>query len=107
MGFAFLLSFFWGSLIQHNSQLIEHGNLIIEGEWEERAIKARNLRSEGVLAKLFLFLTHYDAREHVLHHALVRIYSGPFPGRCPCPKARSFITLRDYLKIAWGMITKG
>jgi len=107
VGISFMLSFFWGSLIQHNSQLIEHGNLIIEGEWEERAIQARNLRSEGVLAKLFLFLTHDDAREHVLHHALVRIYSRPFPGRVPLPQGAVFITLGDYLKIAWGMITKG
>jgi hypothetical protein len=107
VGISFMLSYFWGSLVQHNSQLIEHGNLIIEGEWEERAVKTRNLRSDGVLEKLFLFLTHNDSREHVLHHTLVQVYSRPFPGQVPLPQEAVFITLRDYLKIAWRMITAG
>ncbi len=104
---SYLLTYFWGSLIQHNSQLIEHGNLIIEGEWEERSFKTRNLRSDGVLEKIFLFLTHNDSREHVLHHTLVQVYSRPFPGQVPLPQEAIFITLGDYLKIAWGMITEG
>ena len=107
VGISYMLTYFWGSLVQHNSQLIEHGNLIIEGEWEERTIKTRNLRRDGVLGKLFLFLTHDDSREHVLHHTLVQVYSRPFPGQVPLPQDAVFITLRNYLKIVWGMITEG
>ncbi len=107
VGISYMLAYFWGSFIQHNSQLVEHGNIIAAGDWRERNLKARNLRPEGILEKVFLFLTHNDSREHVLHHTLVQVYSRPFPGRVPLPAEAEFINLRDYVKIAWGMITKG
>ena len=84
---------------------MEHGNIIVEGEWEERNILTRNLQLRGVLEKIFLFLTHGDSQEHVLHHTQVQVYSRPFPGMVPLPKDSVFITLGDYLKILWSMIT--
>ena len=72
-----------------------------------RGQDAADLRRDGVLEKLFLFLTHNDSREHVLHHTLVKVYSRPFPGQVPLPQECFFITLRNYLQIAWGMITEG
>jgi hypothetical protein len=107
VGISYLLVYFWGSLIQHNSQLIEHGNLIVDGDWNDRSLKTRNLRPNGVLEKLFLFLTHNDSREHVLHHTLVQVYSRPFPGQAPLPQDAVFISLQNYLKIVWEMVTKG
>jgi hypothetical protein len=105
VGIPFILTYFWGSLIQHHSQLVEHGNIIVEGEWEERSLKTRSLRRSGVLERLFLFLTHGDSQEHVLHHTLVQVYSRPFPGMVPIPKDAVFITLGDYAKILGDMIT--
>ncbi len=105
VGIPFILVYYWGALIQHHSQLVEHGDIIVEGEWEERTIKTRNLRRAGVPEKIFLFLTHGDSQEHVLHHTLVGVYSRPFPGKVPLPEDAVFLTLTDYLKILAGMIT--
>jgi hypothetical protein len=49
--------------------------------------------------KLFLFLTHGDSREHVLHHTLTPHYLRPFPGKAPMPEAAVYITLGDYFRI--------
>ncbi len=100
----YMLTYFLGAFIQHHSQLMEHGNLIVEGEWEKRSIKTRNLRRRGVLERLFLFLTHGDSQEHILHHTLVQVYSRPFPGMVPLPGDAVFITLVDYAKILGEMI---
>jgi hypothetical protein len=84
---------------------VEHSNNIVEGEWEERSLKTRNLRRSGVLERLFLFLTHGDSQEHVLHHTLVQVYSRPFPGMVPIPENAVFIPLGDYAQILGDMIT--
>jgi len=101
---AYLLAFWLGSLIIHHSQLIEHGNLFVSGDWNERNIKTRNLESRGWPEKIFLFLTHGDSREHVLHHVLSAVHSRPFPGRVPLPQKAVMITLRDYRRIVFEMI---
>jgi fatty acid desaturase len=90
---------FLSSVILHHSQLVEHGNLIVDGEWNERNLKARNLKHETFFQKLFLFLTHGDSREHVLHHTKTSVYSRPFPGEVPLPEEAVYIDLRDYGKI--------
>jgi hypothetical protein len=90
----------------HHSQLVEHGNLFVPGEWKERILKVRNLRPKGISEKLFLFLTHGDSREHVLHHTQVGVYSRPFPGAVPMPDNAVYITLGDYAGILRGMLTE-
>jgi fatty acid desaturase len=94
------------SFTLHQSQLIEHGNVIGEGDWNVRNLLTRNLKSEGILEKLFLFLTHGDATEHVLHHTQVKVYSRPFPGKVPMPEKAVYITFKSYLPILWVMLMK-
>ncbi|MBF0571497.1 MAG: fatty acid desaturase [Candidatus Omnitrophica bacterium] len=52
----YVLTFWIGSLVLHHSQLIEHGNLFVSGDWNERNIKTRNLDPRGWAEKLFIFL---------------------------------------------------
>lgn len=101
---SYVLTFWFGALILHHSQLIEHGNLFVAGDWNERNLKTRNLKAHGWAEKIFLFLTHGDSREHVLHHVLVLVHSRPFPGRIPLPQDAVMITLPDYLRIVFDMI---
>jgi fatty acid desaturase len=90
------VSYFLGSVVLHHSQLIEHGNLTLEGTWEERNLKTRNLRNKTLPEKLFLFLTHHDSHEHVLHHTSPRLYTRPFLGRVPLHPEAEIISLREY-----------
>ena len=101
---SFLVMYFIGSLVIHHSQMVEHGNLIAEGPWEERNVFTRNLKHKVFLNRAFLFFTHNDSREHVLHHTLTTIYSRPFPEKIPMPKESVFIGLSDYLKILGEML---
>lgn len=98
--------FFWiaGALL-HHSQLVEHGNLFIAGDWNERNIKTRNLRVKSPAERVFLFMTHGDSREHVLHHVLVSVHSRPFPGRIPLPANAAIFTMGDYGRVLRDMIT--
>jgi fatty acid desaturase len=101
---AYALMYGLGSFFLHQSQLVEHGNLIVAGEWSQRNLKTRNLRRRTLLERVFLFLTHNDSREHVLHHTLVRVYSRPFPGRVPLPPQAVVVSLREYLGILGDMV---
>jgi fatty acid desaturase len=74
-----------GSVLVHLDQLVEHGNLIVAGDWNQRNLATRNLRRLTLLEKALLFMMHNDSREHVLHHTQVRVFSRPFPGRLPFP----------------------
>lgn len=99
-----VLSFWLNSFVLHQSQLIEHGNLIVKGNFEERNLWTRNLKAAGILEKVFLFLTHNDSREHVLHHTQTKLYLRPFPGKQPLPPEAKLITLRDYVGILTRMM---
>jgi fatty acid desaturase len=101
---AYLLQFWLGSFVLHHSQLVEHGNLFVAGDWNVRNVKTRNLRYRTLAEKIFLFLTHHDSREHVLHHTQVRVYSRPFPGRIPLPENAVVISLRQYFGILGDML---
>ena len=83
---------------------MEHGNLIVEGDFHRRNMRSRNLKPSGIAEKLFLFLTHNDSREHVLHHTLTNVYSRPFPGTVPLPEGAVMITLREYFQILQRML---
>lgn len=100
----FLISIWLGSVIIHHDQLIEHGDLIIDGDYHERNMASRNLKNETIFQKLFNLLTHGDMREHVLHHTEVAVYSRPFPGKLPMPDDAVYISLKDYAGILWKMI---
>lgn len=100
----FLLTFWLGSFIIHHDQLIEHGNLIVQGDYHERNVASRNLKNETVFEKLFHLLTHGDTREHVLHHTMVAVYSRPFPGKLPMPADAVCISLKEYAGILWQMV---
>lgn len=96
---------FWaGSFLLHLSQLVEHGNLIVTGEWSVRNLRTRNLRRRTLAEKLFLFLTHGDAAEHVLHHTMVKVHSRPFPGSIPLPEQAVVISMKDFLKVLASML---
>ena len=96
---------FWaGSFLLHQSQLVEHGNLIVKGEWNVRNLRTRNLRRRTPAEKLFLFLTHGDAAEHVLHHTMVKVHSRPFPGSTPLPAGAVVVSMADHLKVLASML---
>ncbi len=101
---SYLVSIWINSFFLHHSQMIEHGNLIVEGDYNNRNIKTRNLSDKGFMEKIFLFFTHGDTREHVLHHTLVNVYSRPFPHKVPMPDNAVYITIKDYLRILGNML---
>jgi fatty acid desaturase len=102
---SFLASIWLNSFFLHHSQMIEHGNLIVEGDYNVRNIGTRNLSDRGMLEKLFLFFTHGDTREHVLHHTLVGVYSRPFPGKVPMPEESVYIDIKGYLGVLGDMLS--
>ncbi|MBW8002928.1 MAG: fatty acid desaturase [Planctomycetes bacterium] len=100
----FLLTFWLGSVVIHHDQLIEHGNLIVQGDYHERNIASRNLKDNTIFEKLFHLLTHGDTREHVLHHTMVTVYLRPFPGKVAMPADAVYISLKEYTGILWQMV---
>lgn len=92
------------SLMLHHNQLVEHGNLIVKGSLEERNLATRNLQPTSLLAKVFLFLTHRDSQEHVLHHNFSAINTRPFHDVAALPDGSVYITLKDYLIILRDML---
>jgi len=93
-----------GSLLLHHNQLVEHGNLIVAGTWEERNGRTRNLRCHTLPERVFAFLSHHDSREHTHHHTMARVYARPFPGRVPLPPDAVTISLRSYLGVLADML---
>jgi hypothetical protein len=102
---SFLVSIWLNSFILHQSQLVEHGNLFVQGTFDQRNVWTRNLRPAGILEKLFLFFTHGDSQEHVLHHTQTKFYLRPFTGVAPMPEQAVYITLREYLGVLGRMLT--
>jgi hypothetical protein len=102
---AYAATLWLGSFVFHHSQLIEHGNLIKPGNWNERNLFTRNLSAQGMAARLFLLLTHGDSREHVLHHSRTAVHSRPFPGLFPMPPQAVYITIRNYLTVMKDILT--
>ena len=102
-----LINFWVGSFFIHQIQLVEHGGLIVEGNFRQRMMQTRNLKHDGPAEKLFLFITHGDSREHILHHSMVGVYTRPFPASLPMPENAVYISLIDYAAVLWRMVTKG
>lgn len=100
----YVLTYWLGSFFLHQSQLIEHGNLIVEEDIQRRNMQTRNLKPEGIIEKCFLFLTHNDSREHILHHTMTVVHSRPFPGVIALPEKAVFINMKAYFRILWRML---
>jgi fatty acid desaturase len=103
----YTIGFWISSMLTHHVQLIEHANLIIDGDLNQRRLQTRNLRSSGILETIFHFLTHADARQHVLHHTLVKEHNRPYPYKIQSPDGAVYISLKQYVPILWDMVTKG
>ncbi len=103
----YLINLWLCSFAIHHDQLIEHGNLIADGDMHQRSMATRNLRHDTVMQKLVLFLSNNDPREHVLHHIMVKEYSRPFPDTIPMPENAVYISLPDYGRILLSMVTRG
>jgi hypothetical protein len=101
---SYLISIWIHSVLLHQSQLVEHGNIIVEGDFNSRNIWTHNLSDKKIPEKTFLFLTHGDSREHVLHHTIVSVYSRPFPHKVPMPPESVYITLKDHLGVLKQML---
>lgn len=101
---TYLLSIWLVSFFHHHNELIEHGNLIVEGDFRFRSLQTRNLASQGLLARCCLFLAHQDSREHTLHHTDPSTYHRPFIGRHAMPEGSVYISLLDYAAVLKSMV---
>jgi fatty acid desaturase len=62
IAFSYAITIWINSVVLHHSQLVEHGNLIVNGNFPQRNAWTHNLSDKGLLEKLFLFFTHGDSR---------------------------------------------
>ncbi len=99
----YLVNLWIDSFVLHMSQIVEHGNLIVEGDYNTRNLKTRNLSNKGIASRIFLFFTHWDSQEHVLHHTHPAIYTRAFPGRIKMPPGSVEITFYDFMLIIKNM----
>lgn len=100
----YVLIYWSGALLVHHDQLMQHGNLIVKGDYGQRNRATRNLNPAGLLAHIFLFFTHNEGLEHVLHHTRVDLYNRPFPGRFPMPDKAVYINMADYSRVLYRML---
>ncbi|WP_445633454.1 Fatty acid desaturase domain-containing protein [Nostoc sp. DSM 114161] len=101
---SYLITCWMGSFMVHHCELIEHGNLIVEGDLKERNLQTRNLKPCGILEKVFLFITHNHCLEHSLHHSMSNTYTRPFPQTNVLPENTVYISLAEYLVILKDML---
>ncbi len=91
------------SVFHHHHELIEHGNLIVEGDIKYRASKTRNFSAENIAHRMFLFMAHQDSREHTLHHTKPKFFSRPFVGKYEMPEDAVYINFKEYAAILGAM----
>ncbi|MEA5505146.1 hypothetical protein VB735_18945 [Halotia wernerae UHCC 0503] len=101
----YILTCWIGALMIHHSELIEHGNLIVEGKLEERNLKTRNLKPSGILEKCFLFLTNNHCLEHSLHHSKSNTYTRVFNQNNSMSDKTVYISFTEYSMILKDMLT--
>lgn len=101
---TYFLTIWLTSVTVHLDELIEHGNLIVEGSFEFRNSQTRNLRANGIFEKIFLILIHQDCREHLLHHTSAKSFNRPFVERYPMPENAVYISLPEYIGVLKRMI---
>jgi len=100
----YVLIYWSGALVVHHDQLMQHGNLIVKGDYEQRNRATRNLNPKGLVAHVFLFFTHDEGLEHVLHHTRPDLYNRPFPGRFQLPDKPVYINATDYPRVLYQML---
>jgi fatty acid desaturase len=97
-----LVSYWLGGMVLHYSTLIQHGNLIVAGNLDERNRWVRSLRAAGPIEAIFLVLSHQD---QVVHHTDPSVYARPFRNHLvAAPPGAILITARNFLTIAWDML---
>jgi fatty acid desaturase len=102
---SYFLTCWMGSFMVHHCELIEHGNLIVEGDLKERNLQTRNLKPCGIIERFFLFITHNHCLEHSLHHSMSNLYTRPFPQAYVLPEKTVYISFGEYLVILKDMLT--
>lgn len=93
-------SIWFGAVMNRHVQWIEHLGVLSDGQLAERNLLTRNLSSATLAGKLFNWLYHHDAEEHVFHHTEPKINSRGASGLTLPPGART-ITLGEYPRILW------
>lgn len=92
---SWLFTFWLGGLLLHHSTLIQHGNLIVQGDLHERNRWVRSLRPKGWAEKAFLIVTQQD---QALHHWNPGTYYRVFRNnRRDIPSGAVLIDLSDFL----------
>ena len=104
---AYLLAVWLGAAAIHHDQLLEHGNITIEGDLHTLNMATRNIKPPKLLDRAFLFMMHQDPREHVLHHTMGKFNSRPFPQTLAMPADALYISMGEYAKVLWNMVAKG
>jgi fatty acid desaturase len=104
LAMLYVFAYWSGALLIHHNQLVQHGDLIVNGDYGQRNRATRNLNPNGLMVHIFLFLTHNDALEHVLHHTRPDLYNRPFPGRFPLPDKPVYINAADYPRVLYQML---
>ena len=100
----YFLTHWLTSVMVHHNELVEHGNVIVEGSLEERNSQTRNLQARGIFQQLFLIFIHQDCREHLLHHTQAKIYNRPFVEKYTMPEDAVYISMTEYIGILKQMI---
>ena len=95
---CYMATLWIGSLVTRHNQWIEHLGILSEGSIAERNLLTRNVSSDTLFGKLFNFMNHDDAKEHVFHHTEPQLNTRGFPGLSLPPGART-ITLPQYARL--------
>ncbi len=89
------LTLYAGALITRHNQWLEHLGILGEGaSLDERNRMTRSLDLSTPGGRLFAFINHDDARDHVLHHLEARTFTQD--GRTPPPVGSPMIRLSQY-----------
>lgn len=94
---VFALTGWSGAVLTRHSQWVEHLGIVSNGDIIERNLLARNISRRDILSRIFNFITHADAKEHVYHHTDGRLPTRNTNLTLP-PEARE-ITFRQYLAL--------
>lgn len=92
---CYLATLWIGSLVTRHNQWIEHLGILSDGTIAERNLLTRNVSSDTFLGRVFNFMNHDDAKEHVFHHTEPQLNTRGFPGLTLPPGSRT-ITLPEY-----------
>lgn len=96
---SYSLTIWAGALMTRLNQWVEHLGIEMDGSLADRNRLVRNLSSATWGGKLFNFMNHYHAEEHVFHHSDPRYNTRAVTGLGGLPAGANTITFRQYVKI--------